>query len=184
MSKEELSSLVDEMLLYRPYYKKSVGENGIRGLKINWWKQLQNYSYEDVKERLNEFFRDEKNDAGVPNPYRLRDGLLTEEIKEKQSKYKVACMFCGRWLDGNEIQKHEKRCRSIKYLSNLCLKYFQRDIGNKPELYDMSEDLFNKSYVSTLQKMLGYVNENERKGIENVVNSYLGKETNYSVSEL
>lgn len=180
----EVNSLLEKVKMYRPFYEGSLGKESFIKLKQDWYKALEKYSFNDVEEKIEEFFKNDNTNTKVPTPYQLRDDLIPEEIKEKQSKYKLTCMFCGRWLDGNEIQKHERRCRSVKYLSSLCLRYFKRDIGNKPELYDMSDELFNKNYIIVLEKILNYVGENERKGIENVINSYYGRETAYSINEL
>lgn len=185
MERTEVIKLVDLIQLHRPYFRTRLGDGIYKDLINEWERIMGPYDYEDIRNNLEKFLRDEDNYGKEPDCYQLIRGLLTIKDKEENSKGKAYCMFCNRLLPLTELHEHEDRCRSIKYIEKLYRKYFNRQLVDKPELYRMRNTDFDKAYIKVLEKVLPMITETtEKKGITNVIETYYGREPKYRIEEM
>lgn len=166
MTKKEVGDLINRLKLYRVYYFNQLDKDDFLKMKNEWYLQLEEYDYEDVESKLNSFLTDERNENKIPNPYMLKSGLYKTKQKFKDSEVRVRCMFCGKVVEYyNELNKHEDRCRSIKYLKSIYPRYFNRTIDDETtkDLQNMSEYNFRKNYYLILEKVYERMEEGEKK---------------------
>ena len=185
MTKLEVKELIDLIVIHRPFFKSRLGENIYQEMLNEWTRIMGPYDFEDIRNNLENFLKDERNYGKDPDAYQLIRGLLTTKDKEENSKGKVYCMFCNRIMTRLEIHEHEDKCRSIKYLKRLYKKYFRRELEDVAELYNMSGKDFDKAYIFVLEKALPYMTDlTEKRGVTNVIETYYGREPKYKVSDL
>lgn len=185
MTRTEVIELVDKIQIYRPYFRSRLGDKVYQDLLVEWSRILEPYDYEDIQAKLEDFLKDENNYGKEPDVYQLIKGVLTIKDKENGGKCQIACQFCGRYMAKLELDAHEERCRSIKYLQRLYRNYLKREIIDKKELYDMGKDNFNKAYIRVLEKVLPLVTDNlEKRGITNVIETYYGRPPKYTYREV
>ena len=165
MTRDEINNSIQKIVLYRPFFKID-NENQLNAMINEWYLQLEEYDYEDVESKLNSFLADESNNNKIPNPYMLKSGLYKTKQKFKDGEVRVRCMFCGKVVEYyNELNKHENRCRSIKYLKSIYPRYFNRTIDDETtkDLQNMSEYNFRKNYYLILEKVYDRMEEGEKK---------------------
>jgi len=184
MERNEVNELIKTIEIHRPYFKSKLGKDTLQDLLKEWTNILAPYDYEDVKQNLYNFLNNESNYGKDPDVFILKKGLFTLDQKKDNAKGKIACQFCGRYLPILEMDKHESRCRSIKYLQRLYRTYFNRELEVK-DLYNLNDKTFDESYIKVLEKVLPKVESDlERRGITNVIETYYGREPIYSYREL
>ena len=185
MTRNDVNDLIRIIQVHRPYFVTRLGDEIYKDTVNEWTRLMEPYDYEDVKNNLENFLKNENNYGKEPDAYQLIRGLLTTKDKEENSKGKAYCMFCNRLLPLTELHEHEDRCRSIKYIEKLYRKYFNRQLVDKPELYRMRNTDFDKAYIKVLEKVLPMVTESiEKKGITNVIETYYGREPKYRIEEI
>lgn len=185
MTRADVKTLVDLIVIHRPYFKSRLGDSIYLELLNEWERIMGPYDFEDIKGNLEKFLINENNYGKDPDAYQLVRGLLTTKDKEENSKGKVYCMFCKRIMSRLEIHQHEDRCRSIKYLQRIYKNYFKRELDDLARLYNMANKEFDKAYIYILEKALPNVTDIiEKRGITNVIETYYGREPIYGIEEL
>ena len=185
MTRSEVMQLIDKIVIHRPYFKTRLGEKILSNLIIEWTNIMEPYDYEDVVNNLDAFFRDENNYGREPDAYQLIRGIYKTKDKEQNGKGKVRCQFCGRVLTFLELQQHEARCRSVKYLQRLYEKYFNRKLADLEMLYNLADKEFNEKYIKVMERALPLVkNEAEKKSMSNVIETYYGRPPKFSIDEV
>lgn len=184
MESKDVSELLKQLKIYRNSYINSLTENEWNDLKRDWFNQLKEYDYEDVKSKLDSFFATEKNLYAIPSSYYLKEGLYKSTQKFQPGKIYCRCQVCGRLFEHsfekrndmarNPLTIHEDRCRSVRYLKKLYKDYFNRAIDETTEndLFRMSEEKFNETYFLILEKTYKKMPDGfDKKLLENVLNT-------------
>lgn len=162
MTRLEVKELIDIITIHRPYFVSRLGDNILNNMMKEWERIMGPYDFEDIKNNLETFLKNENNYGKDPDAYQLIRGLLTTEDKETNSLGRVACMFCGRWFNRLEIYYHEARCRSIKHIEREYRKYLNRELADKIELYRMTDEEFDERYIKALEFLLPHMTDEER----------------------
>lgn len=142
--------------------------------RSEWYKELKDYSLEDVMEKLEQHFRSEQYANQIPKVYFLTKYLTKEKEKNKPLDILLECSICHKFIDYNEYENHFDRCSSINYFDNQYFKYFKKRLeeNQKEKLYLISNDLFDEKYDKMLQYVLDNTdNKDEIKNITNYFNS-------------
>lgn len=134
-----------------------------------WYKELKNYDYEDVVEKLEQHFRTEQYQP--PKVYFLTKNLIKTADKNKQEEYVINCPLCGRVLKPEEYDAHYDRCLSVQYV----LRQYRRfNIPNPPTkkvLYQMEQYEFDERYKRLLMYVQKFsTNEDEKWVIDKILN--------------
>lgn len=140
-----------------------------------WYKELKDYSLEDVMNKLEQHFRSEQYGNHPPKVYFLTKYLTKEKdkIKSKTSGIVVRCQICNDVIPYDEYDGHYGRCLSIEYLEKNNMKYFGKGI-DKEKYKKMSEQEFQMKYNKFCEFILEKTeNEEERK---NLMNYFLQKD--------
>ena len=187
MTREEVKNLLNKIKIYRSYFGFEFADSKERKDMFidEWFNKLAPYDAEDIDKNLEKFLMDEENIGKNPDLYQLIKRTLKSKDKKIKGRIYSRCMFCGKEID-YVYDKHEKRCRSVKYISRMCSKYLDKKVDEE-ELYQMEERTFKKRYILTLEKLLPNVKEYsplEARCIENVIETYYGREPRYSLKEI
>ena len=129
----------------------------------NWYMELKDYEPEVIIQALREYAGQNSEPPSVINLKSIADRLCGQTIA---LDYKTFCRFCGRLLGKDQVEIHEDRCRSTRYM---CRKY--REIYNKTldkrMLWELSLCEFNKKYDELLKIVLSQTtNPDEKFAIE------------------
>lgn len=185
MTKLEVKELIDLIVIHRPFFKSRLGDSVYQDMLNEWTRIMGPYDFEDIRNNLENFLKDERNYGKDPDAYQLIRGLLTTEDKKTNSLGRVACQFCGRWFNRLELADHEDRCRSVKYLKRVYKKYLNSNLNVSKELYEMNQEEFDKRYINTLEKALPRVTDIlDKRGMTNVIETYYGREPKYTFEEV
>ena len=131
-----------------------------------WYRELKDYSLDDVMEKLEQHFRSEQYGNQIPKVYFLTKYLTKEKEKDKKKEIYIKCQLCGRSINLDDYDKHYDRCSSIDYLNNQSIKYFNKPI-DKEKYYLIEEDVFNEKYDKVLKYILTHTtNKDEINYIE------------------
>lgn len=133
--------------------------------KSEWYRELKDYSLDDVMEKLEQHFRSEQYGNQIPKVYFLTKYLTKEKEKNKTKEIYVRCSNCGKTVNLDEYDNHMERCNSIQYLNKQSEKYFNREI-DKEKYFQMDEKTFDEKYDKVLEYVLkNTTNEDEIKYI-------------------
>ena len=136
-----------------------------------WNKILKDYSYDEVMDRINELMARKEFLTVCPTLTVIVSPLT--KIKDKQTFEGALfmCQFCGRAFESKEeMEIHEDRCRSIRYIEKQ-YKRFKLGVIDKKILFDMQEDEFQERYKKLLKFVYEHTgNDYEKQIIENIFN--------------
>ena len=93
-------------------------------------------------------------------------GLTKKQNKLDFSELTYFCMFCKRpFNDRNELEEHQDRCRSIKYIISQYKRFNLGEIDNnkKRELYELPEEEFDRQYKIILKYVMQHTNDESEK---------------------
>jgi hypothetical protein len=143
--------------------------------RSEWYKELKDYSLNDVMEKLEQHFRSEQYGNSIPKVYFLTKYLTKEKEKGKEIDGLLQCQLCKQFVDYKDYEDHYDRCSSIDYLDNQYFKYFKKRLeeNKKQQLYLVSSDIFNEKYDKMLEYILFHTNDKEEI---NYINKYFEKE--------
>lgn len=120
-----------------------------------WYKELKDYSLDDVMEKLEQHFRSEQYGNQIPKVYFLTKYLVKESEKNKKKEIYVRCQLCGKTVSLDDYDKHYDRCSSIEYLNRQSIKYFDKEI-DKEKYFLIDQDTFDEKYDKVLQYVLSH----------------------------
>ena len=166
MNKNQVRELFQKIQINYPNFE-------INEIKMNeWHKELKDYDYNEILEKLDEHFRSEKYGRQEPKVYFLTKGLIKVKDKIKREGIKIRCSICGGSVLLNDFNKHYDRCSSVEYLNSQNLKYFGKEI-NKEKYMNMNDKEFSYKY----DKFCEYVLQNTRnkKEIECLEHYFIGR---------
>lgn len=164
------SEQIKELILY---LKNSYPSYDFKKELIDYWKQeLSQYDYEDIKNRLKELMSEERYSYQPPFLEAITKGITKKHNKVDFTKLTYFCKICRRpFNDKNELDLHEDRCRSIRYIESQYKRFNWGEVKDKVEMYNMSEEEFNTKYKKILRLVQQNTNdEMEKTRIEFIFN--------------
>lgn len=143
-------------------YQNFIVDNYVQS---EWYKELKDYSLEDVMEKLEQHFRSEQYGNMIPKVYFLTKYLKKESEKNKDlsSKIILKCSICKENIPFREYDKHYERCASIEYLEIQANKYFGKGSIDKEKYRLLTELDFNSLYDKVLKTVYEKTNDDEEK---------------------
>lgn len=141
--------------------------------KVNYWcQELSQYDYEDINNRLKELMSEERYSYQPPFLEAIIKGITKKHNKVDFTKLTYFCKICRRpFNDKNELDLHEDRCRSIRYIESQYKRFNWGEVKDKAEMYNMSEEEFNEKYKIILKKVQNLTtDEMEKTRIEFIFN--------------
>lgn len=141
--------------------------------KINEWnRELKNYDFNDVMNKLEQHLRSEEYGKFPPKLYFLTKYLQTTEEKNTKTNFKLQCSICGEYVDENIYVNHYERCLDIDYIKHIRKKYFDTDItvDTIQKLKALSENQFYNKYLEFLNNIYDQVPNEEQELINRIIN--------------
>lgn len=166
MNKENIKEIIKFLKTSYPNYE-------FKREMIEYWEQeLSQYDYEDINNRLKELMSEDRYAYQPPLLEALTKGITKKHNKVDFSQLTYFCAFCRRpFNDKQELEEHQDRCRSIKYIESQYKRFNWGEVRNKAEMYNMSEEEFDKGYKIILRKVQNATNdEMEKQRIEFIFN--------------
>lgn len=123
-----------------------------KGTFMAWAEELSQYDADDVFSKLKELLAERIFQTTTPTVYYLIKGLRKTKDKIDYTQTVFYCRLCGRPFNSIEAHhEHEDRCSSVKYILKQYLRFGLNPIPNKRDLFEMSEDEFDKKYKELLK---------------------------------
>ena len=122
--------------------------------RSEWYRELKDYTLEDVMEKLEQHFRSEQYGNQIPKVYFLTKYLTKEQDKGKELTGSERCHVCNKWINIKEFEKHFDRCSSVDYLNRRNIQHFNKPI-DKEKYMIMEQKEFDEKY----NKMCYYIYE-------------------------
>lgn len=174
MTRLETQELINLVTLYRPSYTNNFDDRQRTSLIDEWFSKLNEYDFNDIKDNLNNFFRDES--YRIPTPFDLIRGIRTISQKNNKGETYIYCDVCRKPLEvfinketnkmnRTEANAHIDRCHSIRYLGQLYRRYFNREIpaSDIQNMKHMSKYEFDEVYYKILEKAYERMSVGETK---------------------
>ena len=184
MTIEETKQIVDKIKIHRPSFGGQFDKSGLDKLKLEWFRILEPYDYDDVNKKLDEYFKNGDNFGKYPDVYYLIKYLTKHEDKLKSGVIYVRCQICKNLYSLTEYNEHFEKCNSIDYLCSMSLKYFNKKL-NREKLENANKTEFDKYYWEFLDKLYDVVPEGCVKHcLKNTILTHNGYDPEYSLSEV
>lgn len=137
-----------------------------------WYKELKDYSYEDVMNKLEQHMRSADYGAYAPKLYFLTKFLTKESEKGKHIDYNIECRICKKYVNKESYDEHYERCLDVEYITKIRKKYFNQIIGeDKKEIFrKMNKDTFDVKYLQFLNDVYNDVLKEEQERINKIIN--------------
>ena len=145
MTKEETKNLFRRI-------KSHYQEFSIDEFKLDeWYKELKQYSYEDVTSRFELHLSSEEYGQLSPKLWFLKKGLRTIDEKKESAVFKnpVICQICGKPIDLRIYETHYNKCSAIYYMQRELIRLYNKHVPRE-QLENMSEEDFNAKYETML----------------------------------
>lgn len=156
MTKEETKEILKKIdVTYQTDFIKN------QNYVMEWYKELKNYDYEDVYQKLEEHMRSNFSNS-VPKLYFLTKGLKTPKEKEDLKNLVQICPICRQKIKLIDYEKHFDKCMTIDYIKRNVKKYLDKEI-NVIEYYSMSESEVNKRFDKIAKIVLSKSNNEIEK---------------------
>ena len=166
MNSEQIKELIK-------YLKNSYPNYEFKNEMIEYWEQeLSQYEYEDIKNKLKELMGEERYSYQPPLLEAITRGITKKHNKVDFNELVYFCRICRRPFNSKEeLDLHEDRCRSIRYIEKQYKRFNWGEVKNKAEMYNMSEEEFDKKYKIILRKVQNATNDElEKTRIEFIFN--------------
>lgn len=145
MKKNEVMKVLNKI---RAYYPQFYLEDYIVD---TWVETLEPYDYEDAKERLQEWLKEQP--TKIPQPHTFINKMYTPEEKaEAEADYIVDCNLCGKTMLLSQFEEHHKKCLLCKSLE-LIAKKKNKNITYE-ELMRMPYEKLDNAYGKLFEKRL------------------------------
>lgn len=125
--------------------------------RSEWYRELKDYSLDDVMEKLEQHFRSEQYGNQIPKVYFLTKYLTKEQDKTKKLIGSKQCNVCHKFIGIDDFETHFDRCSSVDYLNRRSIDYFEKPI-DKEKYMNMEQRLFDEKY----NKMCYYIFEHTK----------------------
>lgn len=148
MTRDESKTIINRVKSYYPESKW----NDI--LTEEWEKELKNYDYVDVNEKLTCHFKNEEYGNRVPKIHYLTKYLQTIEEKNTPYYYIVECPNCHQNIDVKMLDKHYELCSQVDYIVKKTKQYFNKGL-NREQLMNASniDDIYIRLLNSIIEKL-------------------------------
>lgn len=152
MEKQETNIVLQRIKTFYPkfYYASYTVEN--------WYMELKDYKANTIVEALRIYAEDNQDPPSVINLKSIADRLEGQVIFD----YNTTCKFCGRVLNKDQIEIHEDRCRSIKYMERKYMEIFGK-VLDKKYFWEISKEEFDEKYDSLLKIILDKTTDPQEK---------------------
>ena len=163
MELKEVSMLLKRI---KSHYQEFIVDD----FKVNeWYKELKDYSLDDVMEKLETHLKSEQYGNQIPKVYFLTKYLTKTKDKNKKIEGIIECHLCHKLIEMEEFENHFDRCSSVDYLNRRNIDYFNKSI-DKEKYMNMDQRDFEEKY----NKMCYYIYENTKDQREKYyLNEYL-----------
>ena len=145
MTKEETKGLFRRIKAH--YQEFSIDE-----FKLDeWYKELKQYSYEDITSRFELHLSSEEYGQLPPKLWFLKKNLRTIDEKKEAAHFKhpVICQICGKPIDLRIYDNHFNKCSAINYMQRELQRIYNKQVSRE-QLENMSEDQFQAKYDTML----------------------------------
>ena len=184
MTIEETKNLVDKIKIYRPTFGGQFDKSGMDKLKLEWFRILEPYDYEDVDKKLDEYFKNGDNFGKYPDVYRLIKNLKTKKDKLNSDKIYLICPFCKKTVEQENYKTHYHKCSSIEYMIDVSQKYFNKNI-NRKQLEIKPDKEFENFYWNVCELLKEKMPEgNLKRALENAILTNKGLKPKYKLEDL
>lgn len=131
-----------------------------------WYKELKEYSYDDINERFDEHLRSERYGNSIPKIWFLTNYLIKESEKDghRLKQLRCICSLCKRSVPVVDYQEHYRKCNSIDYVIRQIKKYKNLDVKWK-DVEELTDEKFNNLYEKVLNLTLKEGSEREKESI-------------------
>ena len=154
----EKKQVINFMQRIKSHYQEFI----IDDFKIDeWYKELKDYSEEDVNKKLDNHLNSEEYGNQIPKVYFLTKYLTKEQDKNNELVGSQQCNVCHKFIDIKEFETHFDRCSSVDYLNRRSIDYFKKPI-DKEKYMNMEQRLFDEKY----NKMCYYIFEHTQNAQE------------------
>ena len=178
MTRQESISIVDKIQVYRQSFLIT------NKVYEEWFKVLEPYDYEDVDNKLDDYFRDSENFGRYPDAYYITKYLKTTQQKKEESILYVKCQLCYKKVKYEDYSKHYERCSSADYLVEMAKRYFNQNLS-KEKMMEVTKEKFESCYWSFCKKLYEVMEEGFPKHLlENVLLTHEGKAPNLSLEDI
>lgn len=133
--------------------------------KLNeWYKELKNYDYFEVNDKLEQHLRNEQYGHQIPKVAFLTKYLtkVDEKNKNEANNIMVKCNVCGASITLADFEKHTDRCNSVEYLNEQSIRLYDKEL-NKDYYRQMDDEKFDRIYDNVLRKILEVTNNSIEK---------------------
>lgn len=155
MELKEVSMLLKRI---KSHYQEFIVDD----FKVNeWYKELKDYSLDDVMEKLEQHLKSEQYGNQIPKVYFLTKYLTKEQDKTKKLIGSKQCNICHKFIGIDDFETHFDRCSSVDYLNRRSIDYFEKPI-DKEKYMNMEQRLFDEKY----NKMCYYIFEHTQNAQE------------------
>ena len=178
MNKVEAKQIIEKIKTFRQSFLIT------NNLLEEWTKILQPYRYEDVNNRLDDYFKETNNFGQYPDAYYLTRYLRTEEELENKQDIYVRCQICGKKIIYYDYQDHYDKCSSIDYIKRCGEKYLHRRFDEE-KLWEMNTTTFDELYWKVCEETFKVIPDGlEKHSLENAILTHNGKQPKYTIEEL
>ena len=153
MNKKEVLELIS---FINKNYHNYFDNKKIDGIVEEWYKDLCQYDFEDVKEQTKELMSKSDFQMKPPTLYHIISRCQKKYEKVDYSRITYFCDNCNKiFKDYDELLEHRTKENSMEYIIRETKKWFNKDL-DKDQLFKMEEKEFEERY----NKLLHYIYEN------------------------
>lgn len=147
MTKQECKNFMERVGKYYP------NKFFVDAVKINsWYEVLQNYSFEDLNNKLEKHMQSEEHKDKVPSLEFLIKFLTPTNVKIED--YAIECRKCHKTFNGRkEYNAHYMRCIQIHTMVRDLNKYYKMNL-TVDSFNDLSDEKITEAYERYINKML------------------------------
>lgn len=184
MTIEETTKVVDKIKIYRPSFGNQFDKVGLHNLKVEWFRVLEPYDYEDVDKKLDDFFKNGDNFGKYPDVYYLIKYLKKHDEKLKTGVNYVRCQLCNTPIDIQEYNEHYNRCSSVDYLFRMSNKYYNVKL-NKEKMMKSPQKEFENYYWNFCEKVVEVLEDGlEKHVLTNAILTHYGKMPQFKLENI
>ena len=137
-----------------------------------WYKELKDYDFEDVMQKVEEHMRSEEYGKYPPKLYFLTKYLSTTAQKNNKTHFLLQCPICKDYIPEEIYDEHYDRCMDIEYIDNILKKYFNKQLTKEQwkDNLKISQEQFQVKYMEFLDKVYNKLPKEEQELINNIIN--------------